>query len=298
MFHSPKPHLARLFAVAAIALASLVAAAPVSAKEWVPGKYLDQAMSRVMESVRKVTDKTQYGLDDQSSCFIGAYLEEGKQVGAATIPLTGGTEYAFIGGGDDDVQDMDLYLLDADGDVVAKDDAKDSNPVVVFTPKEDGKYKVVMKLVDGKARGSFVAYALLRKGGYDVPAKNLKAAWERLLGMCEKINDKLGWAAFHDGDNELCVIGSIMKEGETLTQGGIDLEDRPYAFVGAADGQANDIDITVTDGDNEVLAKDTENDAIPLVLYTKGGTVKLKLSDVKSNGATLCMAAVVKLKSK
>ena len=107
---------------------------------------------------------------------------------------------------------------DADGDVVAKDDAKDSNPVVVFTPKEDGKYKVVMKLVETKARGSFVAYALLRKGGYDVPSKNLKAAWERLLGMCEKINDKLGWAAFHDGDNELCVIGSIMKEGETLTQ--------------------------------------------------------------------------------
>lgn len=298
MFQSLKPHFARITVFLALSLATVLTAAPASAKEWVPGKYLDQAMTRVMESVRKVTEKTQYGLDDQSSCFIGAYLEEGKQVGAATIPLTGGTEYAFIGGGDDDVKDMDIYLTDADGDIVAKDTENDSNPVVVFTPKEDGKYKVVMKLVSTKAKGSFVAYALLRKGGYDVPTKNLKAAWERLLGMCEKINDKLGWAAFHDGADELCVIGSIMKPGETLTQGGIDLEDRPYAFVGAADGQAEDIDISVTDGDNEVLAKDQENDAIPLVLYTKGGTVKVKLTDVKSNGATLAMCAVVKLKSK
>ncbi len=294
----PKPHFARTFALSLVALATLVASAPASAKEWVPGKYLDQAMTRVISSVRKVTDKTAYGLDDQSSCFIGAYLEEGKSVGAATIPLTGGTEYAFIAGGDDDVNDLDIELRDADGDVVAKDVENDSNPVVVFTPKEDGKYKVVMKLVSTKAKGSFVAYALLRKGGYDVPIKNLQTAWTKLLNMCERINDKLGWAAFHDGEDELCVIGSIMREGETLTQGGIDLEDRPYAFVGAADEQANDVDIAVADGDGDVLAKDTENDAIPIVLYSKGGTVKLKLSDVKSKGASLVMAAVVKLKSK
>lgn len=295
----PKPHFARMFALAVVTLATLVVTAPASAKEeWAPGKYLDQAMTRVIASVRKVTDKTAYGLDDQSSCFIGAYLEEGKSVGAATIPLTGGIEYAFMAGGDDDVNDLDLELRDSDGEVVAKDVATDSNPVVVFTPKEDGKYKVVMKLVSTKAKGSFVAYALLRKGGYDVPIKNLQTAWAALLGMCEKINDKLGWAAFHDGDDELCVIGSIMKEGETLSQGGIDLADRPYAFVGAADGQATDIDISVVDGDGDVLAKDTENDAIPIVLYSKGGTVKVKLSDVKSKGATLAMVAVVKLKSK
>ena len=58
------------------------------------------------------------------------------------------------------------------------------------------------------------------------------------------------------------------------------------------------MDIAVADSDGDVLAKDTENDAIPIVLYSKGGTVKLKLSDVKSKGASLVMAAVVKLKSK
>jgi hypothetical protein len=192
---------------------------------------------------------------------------------------------------------MDLYLEDADGNVVAKDTETDSNPVVVFTPKEDGKYKIVMKLVSTKASSSFCCYATLRAGGFDVPVSNLAKASGRLLALCERINDKLGWAAFHDGDGELCLIGSIMSEGQTLTQGGFVLEDRPYAFVGTADDVAQDIDIKVTDSDGDVVASDQETDATPIVIYKKGGTVSIKLSDVKSKGPTLCMAAAVKLKA-
>jgi hypothetical protein len=154
-----------------------------------------------------------------------------------------------------------------------------------------------MKLVSTKATSSFCCYATLRNGGFDVPISNLAAASGRLLALCERINDKLGWAAFHDGDGELCLIGSIMSEGQTLSQGGFDLEDRPYAFVGTADDVAQDIDIKITNSDGDVLASDQESDATPIVIYKKGGTVSLKLSDAKSKGATLCMAAAVKLKN-
>jgi hypothetical protein len=280
----------------AVAAALTLASSPASAKDWVPGKYLNQALVRVMAGVRSVSEKTKYGLDDASTCFIGALVVEGKQV-TTRIPLKGGTQYALIGGGDDDVKDMDLYLEDSDGNVVAKDDATDANPVVVYTPREDGKYKVVMKLISTRATSSFCCYATLRDGGFDVPLDNLATAAGKLLAMCERINDKLGWAAFHDGDGELCLIGSIMSEGQTLTQGGFVLEDRPYAFLATADGLAQDIDIKITDGDGTTLASDQETDATPLVVYKKGGTVSMKLSDVKSKGATLCMAAAVKLKS-
>ena len=48
----------------------------------------------------------------------------------------------------------------------------------------------------------------------------------------------------------------------------------------------------------DVVASDQEKDATPIVLYSKGGTVSLKLSDASSKGATLCLAAAVKLKAK
>lgn len=283
--------------VLAATVLAMLPARTLAKDDWAPGKYLNQALVRVMASTRKVTEKTKYGLDDASTCFIGAYLEEGKKF-TSRIPLTGGTEYAFLGGGDDDTKDLDIYVEDNDGNVVAKDDATDSNPVVVFTPKEDGKFRVIVKLVSSKSSGSFACYATLRNGGFDVPVSNLASASGRLLAICQRINDKLGPAYFHDGDGELCLIGSIMTEGQTLTQGGFVLEDRPYAFVGTADDQAQDIDLKVVDSDGDVVASDQEKDATPIVLYSKGGTVSLKLTDASSKGASLCMAAAIKLKKK
>lgn len=272
-------------------LAPRIAAAD---SDWVPGKYMGQAMIRVMASARRITEKTKYGLDDASTCFDGAYIEEGKQV-STRIPLEGGKTYAFIGGGDDDVTDLDLYLIDDDGDVVAKDDAKDSNPVVVFTPKESGKYKVVMKLVSTKDKGSFCCYSTMREGGFDVPVDNMSAAWARMLRLCERINDKLGPTSFHSGDGELCLLGSLMSEGQSLTQSNVHLDDRSYAFVATADDRAEDIDLAVLDSDGSALARDVEKDATPIVLYTKGGTVTVKLSDPKSKGTTLCLAAFIRM---
>ncbi len=70
------------------------------------------------------------------------------------------------------------------------------------------------------------------------------------------------------------------------------------AFLGTADSRAQDIDIKIADSDGDIVAQDQEGDATPVVLYSKGGKVSLKLQDAKSKGATLAMAAIVKLNSK
>src|SRR5262245_36495772 len=92
------------FAGAALLGVTALPTAATAEDEWQPGKYMTQALGRIMASTRNVTQKTKFGLDDGSSCFMGALLKVGKQAESA-IPLKGGTEYAFIGGGDDDVND-------------------------------------------------------------------------------------------------------------------------------------------------------------------------------------------------
>lgn len=283
------------FVIPAVVALSMLTAASVGAEsEWRPGKYMSQAINRVTASVRRVTEKTQFGLDDGSSCFIAGYLATDKEIGSG-IPLKAGVTYAIIGGGDDDVTDLDLYLKDSEGNIVARDVEKDSNPVIVFKPEEDGRYRVTMKLVSGKTTSSFCAYATLRDGGFDVPASNLNTAYERLITLCTAIDKKIGSAAFHDDEGEIALIGTILKEGETLTQSGIDIGKRRYVMCAATDGRASDLDLKLLDSDDDVVESDTADDATPILIYGKGGTMKLKITDVKSKGATLAMAAILRV---
>ncbi len=265
-----------------------------AASDWVPGSYMTQAISRVMSSVRKITEKTEYGLDDGSTCFIAAYLAEGAEAGQ-TMPLIGGRSYAFLGGGDDDVKDLDLFLKDSEGNVVERDVATDANPVIVFTPREDGKYRLVMKLASDKVKGSYCAFAVLRDGGFDVPASNLVTSYATVIALCTSIDKKLGPASFRTAEGEITLVGTILNEGETLTQRGIGLGDGRYAFCAGADGRANDIDLKLLDESDEVVETDTATDATPILLHEQSGTMKLKITDVKSDGATLAIAAILKL---
>src|SRR4051794_18923418 len=108
------------------------------------------------------------------------------------MPLAAGETYAFLGGGDDDTKDVDLYLEDEKGKIVARDVEKDAIPVVQFKPKEAGKYRVVLKLAESASQSSFCAFATLRAGGFDVPTENLSVSATRLMTICRAIAEKAG----------------------------------------------------------------------------------------------------------
>ena len=255
---------------------------------------MTQALARVMASARRVTEKTKYGLDDGSNCFMGALLKVGNHA-VTTMPLQAGETYLFLGGGDDDTKDVDLYLEDANGKIVARDVEKDAVPVVEFTPKETGKYRVALKLAESSSKSSFCAFATLRAGGFDVPAQNLETSASRLMRLCRAIAEKTGGAGFLDTEGEWALVGTILKQGESLTQSGIDLPAGKHAFSAVGDTQAQDIDLALL-AENKQLAEDTEDDPTPILLYEGSGIVNLKISNTKSSGPSLTLAAVLNTK--
>ncbi len=295
------PSLRRLTACALVIGAAVLAVAQsasptVAADEWVPGKYMRQALARVMRGARTVTDKGKFGLDDGSSCFMGALLGVGKTVDTG-MPLKGGEQYVFIGGGDDDVADMDLAVLNDTGKIVATDVEDDANPVVVFRPKSDGRYRVQMRLAKSADKNSFCCYATLREAGIDVPVVNLNGSSTRLMSFCETIANKRDGAAFLDGEGEWALVGTILHERESFTQSGIDLtRDTPHAFVAVADGQAIDIDMVLVDADGKAFVEDTEDDPNPMIFTSRSGSVGMKLINAKSKGPTLVLGAILKTK--
>jgi len=62
--------------------------------------------------------------------------------GSHDMTVSGGTEYVIFGACDNDCTDLDLLIYDADGGLVRRDVAADDRPVLVFTPRKSGKYKI------------------------------------------------------------------------------------------------------------------------------------------------------------
>jgi hypothetical protein len=214
---------------------------------------------------------------------------------SSSFPLLAGESYAFLGGGDDDTKDLDIYLMDAQGKIIAQDEDKDATPVVEFTPKVAGNYQVVLKLAEGASQDSFCAFATLRAGGFDVPTQNLATSAERLMQICGVVAEKTGGAGFLNTDGEWSVVGTILKPGESLTQSGIDLPAGNHIFTAVGDTQAQNIDLTLLAGTKK-LAEDVEDDPNPVLEYKGSGAVNLRVTNVKSGGPSLTMAAVLNTK--
>ena len=51
-------------------------------------------------------------------------------------------EYVLFGACDNDCSDLDMLIYDNSGDLVRRDVETDDRPVLIFTPKKSGKYRI------------------------------------------------------------------------------------------------------------------------------------------------------------
>ncbi len=62
--------------------------------------------------------------------------------GSHDMTVVGGRDYVLFGACDNDCTDLDLLIYDGDGDLVRRDVATDDRPVLIFTPRNSGKYRI------------------------------------------------------------------------------------------------------------------------------------------------------------
>ena len=79
--------------------------------------FMMQAVTGVAETARKIQDKTRYGYDDNIS-LMGASIRTGASV-TLTKLLKKGEKYALLGSGDNNAQDVDIYINNSDNERVA-----------------------------------------------------------------------------------------------------------------------------------------------------------------------------------
>ncbi len=265
---------------------------------WKPGLQILQAMGQVLDGAHEIGRMTGYGFDDGIS-ILGAYVQPGATV-AINRPLQGGKRYLLLAGGDNDARDVDVELLDDDGQVVARDDPNRPLPraAVQLVPPRDGTYKLRLKL-NGAGTACFCACALLREGGWNVRLEVLAKATLRLILFCNLVDERhKGSVRFHKEGNQWAVYGSILREGEEMVASNLGLGDGRRVAVAAGDDGARDVNLYLLDDVGREVARDEAPNPTPLIEHraVRGQRYGLRWTNVASAGRpALVMTTLLEL---
>jgi hypothetical protein len=84
-----------------------------------------------------------YSLDEE----ISGSLEEGRSE-THDIRIRGGQAYAILGACDNDCRDLDIFLLDDHGDEIDSDTETDDFPIVRYSPRRNGDFRVRIRMYE------------------------------------------------------------------------------------------------------------------------------------------------------
>ncbi|MDI1476030.1 hypothetical protein [Polyangium sp. y55x31] len=270
---------------------------------WRPGRFMTQAVGRVTGAAQRFEQQSRFGFDEDASCVLGAFLENGREV-SVTRPLRAGVRYVILGGGSDGVEDLDLAVESPEGRVVAADTMDDAQPVVELTPPKEGKYRIRLANAKKGEGGGFGVVAIMREGGLSIPVNRFVESFGRTLSnaaqashlVARRMKGSQG-LAFH-ADGEWSFFGTILAEEENIRTGGLELEAPLSVILAGADAAADDVNLEVLDATtNEIAGRDDADDAAPVVALepTKGHTYKVSVANVKGRGTSLVTMLVLDL---
>ncbi|MBN9520240.1 hypothetical protein J0H58_17210 [bacterium] len=249
------------FAALAAAAGLALPAGPSAAQEntWAPGRRFDESSNRVLSSIERITAKTNYGYVN-GICFLSGHFQKGQEL-QFYRDFEGGVKYAVVGGGDNGTRNLDVFILDADGKVVVQDTLEDNIPIVEFTPPRNARYTIKMVLQDGGPAGGMGSLGILRKGGYEVPAKNQVIAFSGLIDEANKVDREVPEVVeFSRGPAQWGVYGAIIPSGADVAISGITPGGGKRYWVCGADQTTKDVDLYLYDQTGRLLKKDERVD--------------------------------------
>ena len=264
---------------------------------WVPGVYMQQAVTGVLASASSANLLGDYRLVEDQASMAGAYIEVGDSA-TMHVQMEAGVDYAFLGVGDDDVIDLDLRVVGPDGQVVAEDVDSNPRPVLELTPESSGIYDVRLQLYDG-ARGSYVALAMLStKAASTLPLTRLQQAVDRYRSYGEVVHSSAGNASYITTGDRWAVFGVVLNEGGDMTINTLTFGRATYAVLAAGDEAAEDIDLELFDSNDVQVGSDTESDATPMVLYNapSAGRYSAKVRNHESSGPSFVIMSVLEVR--
>jgi hypothetical protein len=178
------------------------------------------------------------------------------------------TSYLVIAAGDQDATNVNLRVLDVNGETVASESEVDRVSVVEFTPKSGEEFTLEVELADSAA-ASFVAFIILKDGGWLIPRSDLDIAHTTLMSRGALYNQSLEavnrYLRFNDGQAQACLFGGLVAGGEGAYLTNLSLGDGEVKLIAEGDSDVEDIDLILYDSYNNELNADRLVDAHPVI---------------------------------
>lgn len=133
----------------------------------------ESGTAQVEESVASVVSGLFQWLEvDDSYSLVPEYGQWGVVVGwfsegeskEVRFEAQSGARYKFAGEGDDGVEDIDICVYDSRNVEVACDELVDAIPLVSFTARSSGTYRVVLTAFSLESLTAYAGMILLREG--------------------------------------------------------------------------------------------------------------------------------------
>lgn len=194
------------------------------------------------------------------------------------VTLTAGSCYAIGAQGDASVQNLALYLMDAQNREVDRDYSASPRPVVRVCPGTTGQYNVRMVMTGGQ--GGF-RMGLFRWGGATSGAGLTGLTFVRNSEMTRLLS-----ADGYQGDANFDIYTGRIREGATVNRN-ITLEQGAcYAVVAVGGDGVADLNLALQSGGRQV-AVDTQPTAFPVVRYcaTQAGAHRAVISAAHGSGS-------------
>lgn len=193
-------------------------------------------------------------------------LAEGEKTQVSIGSLNTGNTYLISALCDDDCDDLDLALLDANGNEVAADRQGDNNPIVEIKPPKLGSYTAVIEMPSCGAENCHWGMQVFRKALQDEAAKQAKL--REVEGAARDAENELGRDGFtrvlSHQDREL-IEGASMKVPLGAFQSG-----KTYRVLGVCDDSCRSFLVEVIDTRGAVV--DGDDGAFPDIELVQSST--------------------------
>lgn len=223
-------------------------------------------------------------------CLTGARVRTGESV-ALNLQLKANYSYSFIGAVDEAGRDVDFFLRDELGAVVAEDQDSDNSPIINFRPENDGEYQLQLHLVSSEDPTGFLTLSILQSGGSSILESDYRKLKQQFFGAAsgiKSVHPELEWQ--HE-NNQWCVFGYLTANDAGLSLRGLKLGEGRRFIAATGNRTFGKIDLYLADIQRKIVAADESPDAYPLLEYTASSEevydLRMEVGQSQENGLLL-----------